>query len=205
MAENPPVINHLQTRPQPVYRQDLCIACGACVGACRAGALTLKPDFEKARVIWRFVPEACTGCGRCARYCPTGAITITAPGHLHEYFQIIRRYCPTGAITITPPADELTLSKAVKETSFPLQKCSCCGNHYASAFAIAHLATFLPDTFLSTCTACRRSKTAHSLTLQLLKIHPPNSLADVPVRDSGSLFKSRVSYRTEGSKRGRAR
>ncbi len=181
MAENPPVINHLQTRPQPVYRQDLCIACGACVGACRAGALTLRPDFEKARVIWRFVPEACTGCGRCARY------------------------CPTGAITITPPADELTLFKAVKETSFPLQKCSCCGNHYASAFAIAHLATFLPDAFLNICTACRRSKAAHSLMLQLLKIHPPNSPADVPVRDSGSLFESRVSYRTEGSKRGRAR
>ncbi|MEW6726858.1 MAG: 4Fe-4S dicluster domain-containing protein [Bacillota bacterium] len=140
-AGNSPIVNRLQARPQPVFRQTLCIACGACAAACRAGALAMRPDLEKARVIWRFVPEACMGCGRCTRY------------------------CPTGAITIAPPEDELRPFKAVKETSFPLQKCSCCGHHYASALEIAHLATLVPDTFLNNCTACRRLRAARSLSL----------------------------------------
>lgn len=141
MATNPPAVNRLKPRPQPIYRQALCIACGACAAACRAGALAMRPDFKKGRVTWRFVPEACTGCGRCARC------------------------CPTRAITIAPPEDELTPFKAVKETSFRLQKCSSCGHHYASAFEIAHLATLVPDTFLNTCAACRRLRTARSLSL----------------------------------------
>jgi pyruvate formate lyase activating enzyme len=53
-----------------LYRPQLCIDCGACVTACRAGALSpaIKGvTLDQAR---------CTRCGDCAKACPSGALTM---------------------------------------------------------------------------------------------------------------------------------
>lgn len=129
-------------RPFPVYRRDLCVACGACAAACRTGALVISTAPTGAGIIWRFLPEVCMGCGRCARYCPTGAITFM-PG------------------TERPPSPP----KAVTRATFSLRRCSSCGVPYAAAPQIEHLATLVPDGFLGLCVACRRHRAALSLDL----------------------------------------
>jgi heterodisulfide reductase subunit A len=51
-----------------------CIACGACIAACRYGAIEFHetPQGKKARVI----PVLCKGDGLCNSRCPTGAIYL---------------------------------------------------------------------------------------------------------------------------------
>ncbi len=46
-----------------------CGYCGACVGVCPAGALTLVET-------WIEVDDTCTNCGVCARICPVGALVV---------------------------------------------------------------------------------------------------------------------------------
>lgn len=48
-----------------------CIGCGACVSACRFGAIMLN-EYGAAEVD----EEKCIGCGMCARACPQGIISI---------------------------------------------------------------------------------------------------------------------------------
>lgn len=55
----------------PLVDPSRCSACGACVAACRFGALALAG----ARVM--VFPELCHGCGTCLRPCPEGAIHET--------------------------------------------------------------------------------------------------------------------------------
>ncbi|MDU2066865.1 MAG: electron transfer flavoprotein subunit alpha, partial [Bifidobacterium animalis] len=49
--------------------QEICIGCGACVGACPFGALEMQ-DNGKA-----FATDACTSCGACLSVCPVEAIS----------------------------------------------------------------------------------------------------------------------------------
>lgn len=48
-----------------------CVACGACVAACRFGAVQIN-DLGCAEVD----EEKCIGCGACARKCPRGLIDL---------------------------------------------------------------------------------------------------------------------------------
>ncbi|MBN1159958.1 MAG: 4Fe-4S binding protein [Candidatus Diapherotrites archaeon] len=49
---------------------DKCIYCGACVGVCPVGALTL----DETRIV--IDKKKCIGCGACAKICPAGAMTV---------------------------------------------------------------------------------------------------------------------------------
>ena len=51
--------------------QEICIGCGACVGVCPVGAITLN-DEGKALVD----ADMCIDCGACVGVCPVGAITL---------------------------------------------------------------------------------------------------------------------------------
>ena len=142
MATSPdsPIPVRLRPRPQLAYRRDLCIACGACAAACRAGAVTLRLDPDRAKATWRFVPDACLGCGKCVRY------------------------CSTGAITLVPPDDEAPASPAgAREADFSLKKCLFCDRYYAPAPELAYLTQLLSDLALGMCPTCRRQRAAVAL------------------------------------------
>ena len=52
-----------------VVNKDTCIGCGACVGVCPVGAITMADD-GKAVVD----ADACIDCGACVGACPVEAI-----------------------------------------------------------------------------------------------------------------------------------
>jgi len=51
-----------------------CVSCGACIAACKYGAVEFynTPEGRRARA----VPVLCKGDGLCNRRCPTGAIQL---------------------------------------------------------------------------------------------------------------------------------
>ena len=52
--------------------QKICVACGACMSACRKNAISIyKGCFALVD------EEKCVGCGLCARSCPAGCIAMT--------------------------------------------------------------------------------------------------------------------------------
>jgi pyruvate formate lyase activating enzyme len=60
----------LSPRPLVLWREVGCLACGACVAACPAGAVTLEDravDVDRAR---------CDTCGACVDECPTGCLEL---------------------------------------------------------------------------------------------------------------------------------
>ncbi|BDG09926.1 FAD-dependent oxidoreductase [Anaeromyxobacter paludicola] len=72
-----------------------CSACGVCLPACAAGALS-RGEGGRARV----EPVHCTGCGSCAAACPSGA--ISAPHHTAEQLGAEL----SGLLSATNPLEE---------------------------------------------------------------------------------------------------
>ena len=71
----PSWINYLSAIPMlwesimfPVWIEERCPRCGACVGICPENALGLK---TRGIVVDK---ELCTGCGSCIRMCPVRAL-----------------------------------------------------------------------------------------------------------------------------------
>lgn len=52
-----------------------CVACGACMGECPKGAVSV---FRGCYAV--VAADLCIGCGRCAKVCPAGCITVTERG-----------------------------------------------------------------------------------------------------------------------------
>ena len=53
-----------------VIKKDLCIGCGACTGACGAGALEISAEG------YAVVNDNCVMCGMCVDACPVEAISL---------------------------------------------------------------------------------------------------------------------------------
>jgi Fe-S-cluster-containing hydrogenase component 2 len=49
--------------------KNVCVGCGACVGVCPVGAISLKNGVSVID------PKKCIKCGACMGMCPVGAIT----------------------------------------------------------------------------------------------------------------------------------
>ena len=51
--------------------QNVCVACGVCMGFCPKGAISIHRGCHA--VVER---DKCVGCGLCAKACPAGCITV---------------------------------------------------------------------------------------------------------------------------------
>jgi len=71
--------------PVPIINPKLCLNCGACVSACRTGAIQLVSSGGE-EVHSEIDEEKCIRCGYCARVCPAEAINTEkfCPGLLLE-------------------------------------------------------------------------------------------------------------------------
>lgn len=49
---------------------DKCIGCGACIGGCPVGAISMAPNGQAV-----IDPKKCISCGTCYAICPVGAPT----------------------------------------------------------------------------------------------------------------------------------
>ncbi|EJN3623891.1 hydrogenase 4 subunit H [Escherichia coli] len=96
-------------RGKPELNPRQCIACGACMTACPANALTMETHTEKDISIWQLYLGRCIYCGRCEEVCPTHAIQLS------ENFEL----------AVTRKEDLYT--RAV----FRLQHCSICQSPFA--------------------------------------------------------------------------
>jgi len=133
-------------------RNELCIACGLCIRACReiVGASAIdfagrgyervaaSPFYERS--------DACIGCGTCAAICPTGAISL--------------RDVPSGHTAVlsdgTPVSGPARIIDNWK-VSLDIKICKQCGEPFAPQFqldCITHKASLPPD-FFNVCRQCR--------------------------------------------------
>ncbi|MBP6124101.1 MULTISPECIES: hydrogenase 4 subunit H [Providencia] len=64
-------------RGKPEYDPQQCIACGACISACPANALTMETDLKSGERRWQLFIGRCIYCARCEEVCPTRAIHLT--------------------------------------------------------------------------------------------------------------------------------
>ncbi len=133
-------------------RNELCIACGQCIRACREIVEVSAIDFahrgyERVAASPFFQrSEDCIACGTCVDICPTGAIT--------------KRDIPAGekavvadGINITGPARIIDNWKV----GLALKQCEKCGEHFAPQFQLDHFSkrASLPDDFFNVCRQCR--------------------------------------------------
>ncbi len=98
-------------RGKPEHSLEACIACSACANACPPNAIQMVPDGDAGTITWSINFGRCIFCGRCEEVCPTHAIVLTSEFELAVF-------------------DKNDLEQTA---TYPLQKCSVCGQYYASA------------------------------------------------------------------------
>ena len=133
-------------------RNELCIACGQCVRACREIVGVSAIDFankgyeKKAAAPFFERSDACIGCGTCFSICPTGAIT------LKDIAEGETAALPDGTQVIGPARiiDNWKVGLAMK-------KCKQCGEHFAPQFQLEHFTKTvnLSADFYDVCVQCR--------------------------------------------------
>ncbi|OQY49918.1 MAG: choline TMA-lyase-activating enzyme [Desulfobacteraceae bacterium 4572_89] len=62
-----------QSGPQVLFKQDLCVSCGACVPVCPVGIHKISPVSQVHEIV-RDID--CTGCRKCEEACPSSALSI---------------------------------------------------------------------------------------------------------------------------------
>lgn len=133
-------------------RNELCIACGLCIRACREivgvnaidfaqrgyNRTAASPFFERS--------EDCIGCGTCFAICPTGAITM------RDIDEGERALLPDGKEIMGPARiiDNWKVGLAMKS-------CRECGEFFAPQFQLAYFTNklALPEDFFEVCIQCR--------------------------------------------------
>ena len=133
-------------------RNELCIACGQCIRACREIVGVSAIDFakrgyeKKAASPFFERSQDCIGCGTCFTICPTGAITIKdlAAGE--------KAVLPDGA-EVTGPARIIDNWKVGLE----MKQCKQCGEPFAPQFQLQYFTrkVGLPEDFFEVCVQCR--------------------------------------------------
>lgn len=98
-------------RGKPEHNLEACIACTACANACPPNAIQMVTDAEAGTIMWSINFGRCIFCGRCEEVCPTRAVVLTPEFELAVF-------------------DKNDLEQTA---TYPLQKCSACGQYYASA------------------------------------------------------------------------
>jgi len=133
-------------------RNELCIACGQCIRACKEIVGVSAIDFAKrgyekiaASPFFERSPD-CIGCGTCYNICPTGAIT------LKDIAEGEKAVLPDGS-EITGPARIIDNWKVGLE----MKRCKQCGEPFAPQFQLEYFSkkVNLPEDFFEVCVECR--------------------------------------------------
>jgi ferredoxin len=133
-------------------RNELCIACGQCIRACREIVGVSAIDFaqrgynKKAASPFFERSQDCIGCGTCFTICPTGAIT------LKDLAEGEKTVLPDG-IEVTGPARIIDNWKVGLE----MKRCKQCGEPFAPQFQLEYFTkkVKLPEDFFDVCMQCR--------------------------------------------------
>lgn len=134
-------------------RNELCIACGLCIRACKEIVGVSAIDFagkgyEKvaASPFFERSPD-CIGCGTCYNICPTGAIKLQdiPPGE--------KLLLPDGTVIIGP-------ARFIDnwKVNLDLRICKQCGEPFAPQFQLEYFTkkVKLPEDFFEVCIHCRQ-------------------------------------------------
>lgn len=63
-------VDVLQTEASFIWREEMCVHCGACTGVCPSGAF----EADRSSGLVEFSLADCVACGLCARACGYGAV-----------------------------------------------------------------------------------------------------------------------------------
>jgi NADH dehydrogenase/NADH:ubiquinone oxidoreductase subunit G len=133
-------------------RNELCIACGLCIRACREIVGVSAIDFARrgyervASSPFYERSDACIGCGTCAAVCPTGAIS--------------KRDIPAGEKAVLSDGSPIAGPARIIDNwkvSFALKNCAQCGEPFAPQFQLDYITNkaALPADFFEVCRQCR--------------------------------------------------
>ncbi len=135
-----------------IARNELCIACGQCVRACREIVGVSAIDFvgrgydRIAATPFLKRSDDCIGCGTCVEVCPTGAVTV------QDIPEGADGSVPTGE-AIAGPARIMTTWK----TALGMKRCTKCGEPFAPVVQLDHIRkkASLADDCFEVCINCR--------------------------------------------------
>lgn len=116
-----PIEQAPDVRGKPEHDALKCIACAACAVACPPNAIQMKADVDAGTLTWTINYGRCIFCGRCEEVCPIDAIRLGSEFEL------------------------AVMSKGDLQDSctYRLQRCSGCGEYFASRKEIEYVAGVL--------------------------------------------------------------